>query len=193
MQCIRSQKQLDVSAEFDTLASSGTALAMYELVGFVPFEEIGEHAYGVCLKLAQVGVGERLRVRVHSIVIELLENVYRHGVRVLGDGRLKENFRVFASAKEVIYISVSNSMRSSERAALHSYLCDLCGLTPAEARERYKHRILSGEISARGGVRLGLLGIVRSGADFSWTFEPHCEEVDYFTLIVRVCDIPNEK
>lgn len=154
--------------------------------GCVPFADISALAAQACRLLYEAGASEGACRRGYAVLIELLENTYRHGYK---EGLWADTgfyFAVGICGDGAVWIGVSNVLQHADRITLEGRLEELVRLGCKELRARYRHRILKGGVSSRGGAGLGLYVVARMADKILWEFIPLERDIERFTLRVRV-------
>ena len=142
-------------------------------------------------KLAELNIEKRASKNIYSISVECLENIMKHGKVDELTKTEREVYGRFVFAKVDGFISfvVSNRLSDHDMERLSKKLGALDEMHLDQIKERYKHDLIHGQISDRGGAGLGMYVMaMKSNKNYRYQFIPaKSEEIDpLFSLLVNI-------
>ncbi len=144
-------------------------------------------------KMEDLEPDAKARKRVFNVVMECLQNLYHHNVKVSSHAQgpvLSEPAQgvVLIGHNERGYsILTGNFMASDEVMGLRTHLDRINDCDPDELRDLYKQTLNNGRYGRAGGGGLGIIDIARkSGRKLEYGFVPLDEKNAFFSLNVNV-------
>ncbi|MCS7005222.1 MAG: SiaB family protein kinase [Cytophagales bacterium] len=134
----------------------------------------------------------KLRRKVYTIVVELLQNIYHHlDIKTLQEYILEDLDAILfllLKTDEGYEIIIGNYIAQKDTIALKSRLESICRMSLEEIKNTYREALNNGEFSAKGGAGLGFLDIARrSGKQLEYQFEKVPDrDFSFFTLKVKI-------
>ena len=114
------------------------------------------------------------------ILIELLQNMNRHGVEI--DGMKPGLFLVTIKSGQYT-METGNFIYTNNAKMLKEHLDSLQGLDKIELAKRYKDQLMSADIEEDKGAGLGIIEMFRqSEGEIIYTFEKVNEQLSFFSL-----------
>ncbi len=160
--------------------------------GCLKFETINELLRQLKMKLDSMDVDLNIRRRVYSVMVECLENIFKHTdcrtiiPHIANKKDFDPRFSVTLTNDNFILLS-SNLVSEKDREIISQQIDMLNHLTKKEINELYKEKITSNTISEKGGAGLGLIEIARNSlSTIKYDFLPVSERYWYFELIVTI-------
>ena len=134
-------------------------------------------------KLLSLNEGVKLRRKVYSVLVEILQNIHHHS-------RVEENYAIiFIFSKEENHYSIvtGNYIAQENVAKLQSHLENINTLDEKALKKLYLDKLYNGQVSKKGGAGLGMLDIARrSGQKLTYSFQKVSEDVSFFSLKVKI-------
>lgn len=134
-------------------------------------------------KLLSMNEGTKLRRKVYSILVEILQNIHHHS-------RVQENCSIiFILSKQKDYYSIvtGNYIATENVEILQNHLDNINTLDKKELKKLYLDKLYNGKISEKGGAGLGMLDIARrSGEKLIYEFYKTNEKTSFFSLKVNI-------
>ncbi len=137
--------------------------------------------------LQQLQVDKKNTKSIYSICVECLENIMKHGKPVPENFPVKGRFS-FGVKDNKVYFIVGNHISLEDKNKLHNKLQNIDELSLDEIKNIYKHDLIHGSISDRGGAGLGMYVMaMKSNKDYKYQFLP-VENVNayYYSLLVHI-------
>ncbi|HEY9124357.1 MAG TPA: SiaB family protein kinase [Bacteroidales bacterium] len=124
------------------------------------------------------------RKRVFHVLVEILQNVSKHGVETNG---VKEGIFMMGQKDGHFLIYTGNYIFTSKTAPLAEHLDNLNSMEKPELVELYKLNLHLGATNAQGDAGLGLIDIAREGySKFQYEFIPVSDSLSFFSLGIFV-------
>ncbi|UKN01439.1 SiaB family protein kinase [Paracrocinitomix mangrovi] len=118
------------------------------------------------------------------ILIELLQNMNRHGVEIKG---IKEGIFTVSLTDGVYTMETGNFIRKDKVEKLKGHLSSLQGLDKKELSRRYKEKLLDNSVTEDQGAGIGIIEMFRqSDGEILFTFEEVDDELYFFTLRAKL-------
>jgi hypothetical protein len=135
----------------------------------------------------------KARKRVFNVVMECLQNLYHHNVKVtsLGDdhwtGAAAQGVVMIGQNERGYSILTGNFMASEEVTGLRAHLDRVNDCDPGELRDLYQRTLNNGRYGRAGGGGSGIIDIARkSGRKLEYGFVTLNEQNAFFSLNVNV-------
>jgi len=133
----------------------------------------------------------RLRRKINIVLVECLQNIYRHMEAAPGKEPVPADrqamFVVGRDPSGWVHILTGNPIRINEVPELREKLERINALTPEELTRVYRDSLDKARLSEKGGAGLGLIEIARkSGHPIRYRFDSMDEEYMYFSQLVTV-------
>lgn len=127
------------------------------------------------------------RTRLFSIMVECLENAYRHSYK--GNEQDTKIELYLTQNNNTFELSVTNAVSNNELKAFTTRIDELNGYDLATIKSIYNETILKVRISEKGGAGLGLLKILRSARNpFAYKVTPINNEYSLINLSIKISD-----
>jgi hypothetical protein len=97
--------------------------------------------------------------KVNSILIECLQNLIHHGVKV--DGNQNQPVILVKRENDHYYITTGNLIEAAKLPKLKGYIDKLNSMNEEELRDYYKEILTNGRFNPKGGGGLGIINIAR--------------------------------
>jgi len=153
--------------------------------GNLSYEEIGVLLNRMTLKLSDLGLKLPVKKKVYSIMVEMLENIYKHKGPEYSDQHTSK-FELKRDSDEFV-IQSSNLVEKTKSIPLKEKLDLVNGLDEVGLKELYKSTILNDQISEKGGAGLGIINIAKiSCQEIDYNFKDISNEFTYFTVNVKL-------
>lgn len=138
-------------------------------------------------RIAKLACGKSVRKRAFHLLIECLQNLYRHADRMPSTDENAEGILLLSVTDEGIRISTGNSVSQKQANDLEQRLNALLQEDQSTLRKTYKERLVNGKMSDLGGAGLGFIDIARkSGRNLDYHFAQLDDERMFFSLNVKV-------
>lgn len=130
-----------------------------------------------------------VRKKVINIVIECVENIYKHS-KIIDTERFTEKFPVtfilLSNANEYV-VEIKNVIDAYSEKIISKKLNFINYVDKNALKEEYCKIISRGEISDKGGAGLGLIDIaIKSGNPVQYKFYPIDDVYSYFEMFVNI-------
>lgn len=127
-----------------------------------------------------------LQKKVYNIMIESLENLVRHAVKM--DGMPHPAIFLLAQDDDFHYVSTGNKVKNSDIQALKNKIDKANGMNKDQLREWYNDVLLNGAIpSDSTGAGLGIIDMaMKSGNPLVYDFVDMEEGHSFFVLKIRI-------
>jgi len=141
-------------------------------------------------ELNKVGIARGIQKKTYKILVECLENAYRHSVDHLPPKSGKqEGIFILTRNTNGYSVIVGNPVQKSDVAILKQKIEEINNLDIDKLKEKYRTTIKSATISEKGGAGLGLMDIaIKSGSKLQYNFDEHKEDTNFFTLEINISE-----
>jgi hypothetical protein len=122
---------------------------------------------------------------VYHVMVECLQNIYKHTDPSTGDGPGKRSYGIIllGHTKDGYVVSTGNEVDQSKKEILIKLLDGINSKSTEELNEIYKIQIQDGVLSKKGGAGLGFIDISRkTGSKLDYEFETIDEKNSFFIL-----------
>ena len=127
-----------------------------------------------------------LKKKVYKIIVECLENIYRHAEEVM-EKKLHPSIFVLSKQENNYYIATGNYIYTTGAEAIKSTIDEINRLDKEGMKERYRERLATGDLSAKGGAGLGMIDIaIKSENKLEYEFIPIESSICFYILKVKV-------
>ena len=127
----------------------------------------------------------RIIKKVYHVMVECLQNIYKHSHEFGSDGKKKKKHGIFLVGhdKTGYIVSTGNVVENDKVDAIKSSLDHINSLNPDEIKELYKKQITMGVLSEKGGAGLGFIDIYKkTGNPLEYRFENIDKKKSFFIL-----------
>jgi len=132
------------------------------------------------------------KIRLFSILVECLENSYRHNYKL--PDQHPEVELLLTECDNTYRLEISNLMDIQKLPALTERIEKLNNLDTATIKKAYNETIQQAHISEKGGAGLGLLKILRcTRQNFEYKVQKTDEYSALFTLTINISDNQNNQ
>ena len=141
-------------------------------------------------ELSNSEAGRKIQKKTYKILVECLENAYRHSVEHLPPKLGKQEGIFILSRKPEGYcVIVGNPVQKSDVEILTEKIEETNSFSREELKEKYKSIIKTTTISEKGGAGLGLMDIaIKSGNKLLYNFNSHKDNTEFFTLEINISE-----
>jgi hypothetical protein len=138
-------------------------------------------------RLKELEIKKPARKKVFLIMLESLQNSFKHGNLRNPDGKMVTTLALVQKEEEKFELILGNFLLRENKSALESKLKMIDGLSEKELKEKYLEVLSNGEQSDIGGSGLGLMDIARkSGNKLNYRFDEVDDDKCYFTLNIKI-------
>jgi len=143
-------------------------------------------------KMTHIEPQSKLRRKVYTIIVEVLQNIYHHFdthiVSVNHAEDLDSILFVLSKVDDGYDIIAGNYVAQKDVPLLQNRLEDVNKMSAEQIKNTYRTALNNGEFSAKGGAGLGILDIARrSGKQLEYEFETTPKpDFSFFSLKVKV-------
>jgi len=172
-----------------------TAIAMEESTvlvkfnGYVKYNTIEHLLKQAETAMDNLEIESRLKKKVYKIMVECLENVYKHAENIdvhKGETEYLSEFR-FESSSDYFELTTINPISNQNMQIVKDRIEYINHLDAEGLKQMYKDVINSGSISSKGGAGLGLIDIaIKSQSKIRFAFKPARGNVSLFMLNVLI-------
>jgi hypothetical protein len=167
----------------------GDEKIILEYTGHLTFSTVGRLLTILKHKMKKKGLHLGAYKKILSIMIEVLENIYKysdqyHDIQFIVQNHIP-TFKIVQN-QESYFIRSSNPIRNLHVPPLKSHLELVNSKSSEELRIFYREKICDGKFSDKGGAGLGIIEIAKiSGNPLKFHFEKINEQFSAFHLEVR--------
>jgi len=167
------------------IQEKATTILKYQ--GVLNFEKIEEILSQFNEVILDYNVDEVIRRRIFSILVECLENTFRHKVSVNSETKHPSVEFLMADKSNEIEIKVGNYIHNSSIKILKEKIDGVNALDRIELNKLYRESIAKARISEKGGAGLGIIEIARNSRQvLKCEFEAREGDYTFFNLVVYV-------
>lgn len=153
--------------------------------GQLEFDAINDMLNHLKFKLNELEPEMNIRRRIYSIMVECLENIYKHACskknEFFANETPKPKFEIKITGSEYLLQS-SNLVSKSDKDLITKRIELINTLNRRELSRYYKEKISVASISDKGGAGLGLIEIARNSNRIQYDFKQVSSESWYFEL-----------
>ena len=123
--------------------------------------------------------------KVYHVMVECLQNIYKHSdeINTIGKGKKKQGIFLVAQDEKGYVVSTGNKIENEKIDGIKKSIDHINSLNAEEIKELYKKQITQGELSEKGGAGLGFIDICRkTGNPLEYRFENIDENKSFFIL-----------
>jgi len=141
-------------------------------------------------ELTKSGAAKGIQKKTYKILVECLENAYRHSVEHLPPKTGKQEGIFILTRNHNGYgVTVGNPVQKIEVEPLIQKIEETNNMDSDELKEKYRTMIKAATISEKGGAGLGLMDIaIKSGNKLQYNFNEHKEDTNFFTLEINISE-----
>lgn len=137
-------------------------------------------------ELGKSELSRTITKKTYKILVECLENVYKHATRK-NSKKDNEGLFVLSRREEGYFVSIGNAVDTEEVAELKKHLDEVNELNKERLRKKYRESLLDAKISDKGGAGLGIIDIaLKLGDKLQYTFLKHTPNEHFFCLELLV-------
>ena len=156
--------------------------------GHLTFNTIGRLLTILKIKMAEKGIHVVFYKRMLSVMIEVLENIYKYSDQYQDNSFITKNiiptFRIDREGDKYC-INSTNPIKSKDSIILKNKIDRINNTTKAELKLLYRQTISNGQFTDKGGAGLGLIEMAKiSGNPIEYKFDPINEEFLLYDLTV---------
>jgi len=147
--------------------------------------------------LSERNISIKTKKRVLNIMVECLENIYKHAEKVINNHFKKEDYNKFykfvlENNKEDYLITAANPILNQHVDAVRSKIEQANSLSRIELKELYASKINNSMISERGGAGLGIIDIaLKSENKINYSFTKIDDLFSYYELKILINENKN--
>lgn len=139
------------------------------------------------VKLEVIESNYKLKKKVFSVVVEVLQNIYHHFENQVINGRFFNITFTIRKLKSGYLILTGNPVPINKIKNLQENIDSINNMTTMELNGTYRKTMGDHRFSAKGGAGLGLMHLVRkSGSRVDYKFHAFNNEYSFFNLKVKV-------
>lgn len=135
--------------------------------------------------LEEENEGKGVVRKVYHVMVECLQNIYRHADQETGNkpGKRSHGVLVLGHDKEGYIVATGNKVKNDKIEGLSKLLDRVNGMEKEELNKLYKEQLRNGFLSEKGGAGLGFIDISRkTGSKLDYHFETLNENDSFFIL-----------
>jgi len=157
-----------------------------EYTGHLTFSTTGRLLTMLKSKLGKKGLNSRFYKPILSVMIEVLENVYKNSDQYLHDLYVCEKYIPhfkLTTHNNSYFIYCSNPIRNEKVEALEKKLELVNSLSVEELRLLYRQTIANGQFTNKGGAGLGIIEMAKiSGNPIHFSFEKINSNFSFYSI-----------
>jgi len=162
-----------------------TTILKYQ--GLLNFEKIEEILTQFNDVIRQYEVDEVIRRRIFSILVESLENTFRHNALIKSKTKHPSVEFILVDKSDEIEIRLGNYILNTNIAAFKEKIDGVNALDRNELNKLYRESIAKARISEKGGAGLGIIEIARNSRQLlKCEFDASEGEHTFFNLVISV-------
>lgn len=141
-------------------------------------------------ELTQFGANRSTQKKTYKVLVESLENAYRHSVNHYPPKPGKQE-GIFILSRNIngYSLMVGNPIQKTEVEELTNKIEEVNSLNPEDLKEKYKTIIKTATISDKGGAGLGLTVMaIKSGNKLQYNFDDYKDDTNFFTLEINISE-----
>lgn len=143
--------------------------------------------------MVQNSIDPVVKKRLFSILVECMENTYRHNIEMNGAGKHLQIELNLAHVDDSFLIEIGNYIKSENLAKLIERVELVNSLNLEELNKLYRQSISTARISDKGGAGLGLIEIARNSRHtIKYRVSEQSNDVLFFKFEIRISDDPNK-
>lgn len=128
-----------------------------------------------------------LQSKVFGVIVECLQNIYKHGADEPKDSGLKPGIFLIGKKDYNYFIHVGNMVLNNEVEGLTSKINKLNKLSEAELRSMQQEILKTTALSEEGNAGIGLIYTKRkSKGDLLYKFKPIDDRISFFALTITI-------
>lgn len=140
-------------------------------------------------KLVEVEPNIGVQKKVYNVMVECLENIYRHSEDTQQKNVSLRSFAVFTlhSDEGDYFITTGNYVNSSSISYLKNTIDKINTLSLNDRKNMYREILKNGEFSAKGGAGLGMIDIaLKSNARLDYQFKESSDGSAFYIFQVNI-------
>jgi hypothetical protein len=130
-----------------------------------------------------------IQKKVYHVLVECLQNIYKHSFHTNkeSDSDLNHGILLVARNKSNYYIITGNTIENERVSGLQSMIDEINNLNKRKLDILFKHQLMEGKLSEKGGAGLGFIDIRRkTGNNLEFHFLPIDKPFSFFILITAI-------
>ncbi len=158
--------------------------------GNFSFKMIGELLKALYQKMDEMSLSVSYKKAVYSIMVESLENIYRHyelDPSINKNVQKNPHFTLKAIEDEEFLLTAGNPIANSRIEGLKSRIDWINDISQKDLKQQYRNALKKLNLSNREGAGIGIIAIVKlAGNKIKYAFEPLNENTSYFTMTIKI-------
>ncbi len=142
--------------------------------------------------LAEIENKSVIKKRVFTILVEILQNIYHHFEEIEADDLHEDDSIIFILSRidDHYVIITGNYVAKGDIDALKGRIDEVNSMNAEQLKEKYREKLNTGTVSAKGGAGLGIIDIARkSGSKLEYSFREYSSKYSFFSLTVKISAI----
>lgn len=165
--------------------SNVTNILRYQ--GSLNFEKIEEILTQFRQAIRPFDIDVVIRKRIFSILVECLENTFRHNVIISHHTKHHSVEFTLSEIGSMIEIELGNYVRNDNVQSLRATIDAVNALNQEELNKLYRESISVARISEKGGAGLGIIEIARNSRnELKYEFEEPEGNYSFFNLVITI-------
>lgn len=141
-------------------------------------------------KINSLDIDTGLKKRVYHVMVECIENLYRHTTKTKVDVQDAKNpFAVFTLMKEEknYYLTTGNYIKNADIPKLKEMIDKINTMDVEQKKKQYREILKNKTFSEKGGAGLGMIEIaIRSSGALDYEFKPIDEEHSFYIFQTKI-------
>jgi hypothetical protein len=140
-------------------------------------------------KLNSVESNRSVQKKVYNVMVECLENIFRHSAEAEQDEVSLRSFAIFTLQKQGCdyYLVTGNYIKNSSVDQLKKMIDKINMLDKDQKKEMYREILSNGEFSDKGGAGLGMIDIaIKSESKLQYEFNEIDNKRTFYVFQVRI-------
>ncbi len=140
-------------------------------------------------KLSSVESNPSVQKKVYNVMVECLENIFRHSAEAKQDEVALRSFAIFTLQKQGndYFLVTGNYIKNGSVVQLKNMIDKINILDKEQKKEMYRQILSNGEFSEKGGAGLGMIDIaIKSDSRLQYEFNEIDQQRTFYVFQVRI-------
>lgn len=140
-------------------------------------------------KLNQVETNKFIQRKIYNVMVECLENIFRHSEIALQENAQLRSFAIFTLRRQgdEYFLVTGNYIQNENVSYLKNTIDTINTLSKEERWEMYREILTQGKLSDKGASGLGIIDIaIKSGSQLEYDFRKITDANTFYMFQVRI-------
>lgn len=166
---------------------------IFSYKGIISFEIIEDLLTQFKQYMASVDIDMVVKKRLFAIMVESMENAYRHKINLNGAGKHAPVEFLLKQTETGFEVIIGNYVRNESVPGLINRINQVNGLNLEGLNQLYRSSISSARISEKGGAGLGLIEIARNSRHaIDYIITQENDKISFFQFEIHLSNDPNK-